>query len=144
MQVHDLVEAWYRHVEIVTMSYPVSKEHFASLVERALAEVPKQFAEFLEGVPVEIRARPSAKEIKMARLPPDSRLLGFYRGRPLTARSVEDSGTMPDVILIFQEAIEAVCDSEEALVRQVRITVRHEIGHHFGMDEDDLDQLGYG
>ena len=50
---------------------------------------------------------------------------------------------MPDVIYLFQDSIQAVCDSEQQLIKQVRITVLHEIGHHFGMDEDDLDELGY-
>ena len=51
---------------------------------------------------------------------------------------------MPDVIYIFQEDCELVSDTEEDLVREVRITVLHELGHHFGMDEDDLARLGYG
>jgi predicted Zn-dependent protease with MMP-like domain len=51
---------------------------------------------------------------------------------------------MPDVISIFQEDVEEVSDSEADLVREVRITVLHEIGHFFGMNEDDLDELGYG
>ena len=78
------------------------------------------------------------------KLEPGHLLLGLYRGRPRTQRSVEDSGSLPDVIYIFQESIQRVCQSEEQLVRQVRITVLHEIGHHFGMSEDDLEKLGYG
>ena len=71
-------------------------------------------------------------------------MLGLYTGRPLTRRSVEDSGVMPDSILIFQYNIELVCNSRAELVDEVRKTVLHEIGHHFGMNEDDLDALGYG
>jgi len=70
-------------------------------------------------------------------------LLGLYQGRPRTQRSVEESGVMPDVIYIFQESIEEVSQSEEQLIRQVRTTVLHEIGHHFGMTEEDLRRLGY-
>jgi predicted Zn-dependent protease with MMP-like domain len=51
---------------------------------------------------------------------------------------------MPDVIYIFQESLERASRSEAELVREVRKTVLHEIGHHFGMDEDDLEKLGYG
>ncbi len=51
---------------------------------------------------------------------------------------------MPDVIYIFQEEVELASDSEEQLVQEVRTTVLHEIGHHFGMSEEDLDELGYG
>ena len=61
-----------------------------------------------------------------------------------SARSVEQSGIRPAVIYIFQDNIERVSQTEEQLVQQVRTTVLHEIGHHFGMSEDELDQLGYG
>ena len=70
-------------------------------------------------------------------------LLGLYRGRPRTVRNVEDSGVLPDVIYIFQNSIETVCNSEDELIRQVRITVLHEIGHHFGLSDEDLGKLGY-
>jgi predicted Zn-dependent protease with MMP-like domain len=122
------------------MAYHVSKAHFSQLVERALAELPAQFAEFLE----EVRDRSTPADRKRAGVGRDGLLLGLYHGRPLTERSVEHSGVMPDVIYIFQDDVERASDSEEGLVRQVRITVLHEIGHLFGLDEDDLDELGYG
>ena len=124
------------------MAYRVSKRRFGELVEQALAELPPQFAEFLEEVPVEVRDRPSKSHLhQMGR---DHLLLGLYVGRPRTERSVEDSGRLPDVIYIFQEPIEQVSQGEQELVDQVRMTVLHEIGHHFGLDEDDLTELGYG
>lgn len=126
------------------MAYRVSKADFAQLVERALDELPEQFADFLEEVPVEVRDRPTPAQLKRLGLRSNALLLGLYQGRPLTQRSVEDSGRLPDLIYIFQEPIEAVSGSEAELVEQVRKTVLHEIGHHFGMDEDDLDKLGYG
>jgi predicted Zn-dependent protease with MMP-like domain len=122
----------------------VSPERFAELVERALSELPPQFAEFLEEVPVEIRNRPTKKELRELGLTGNHLLLGLYRGRPRTERSVLDSGALPDVIFVFQEDIEQVSRNEDELVEQVRTTVLHEIGHHFGLDEQDLDELGYG
>jgi predicted Zn-dependent protease with MMP-like domain len=126
------------------MPYHVSKTKFADLVERALAELPEQFAEFLEEVPVEIRQRPTRRQLRQAGLEVDELLLGLYHGVPRPDRSVEHSGRMPDVIYIFQEDIELVSETEDDLVREVRTTVLHEIGHHFGLDEDDLKRLGYG
>jgi predicted Zn-dependent protease with MMP-like domain len=126
------------------MPYRVSKPHFDQLVEQALDELPEPFAEFLGEVPIEVRDRPTPAQLKKVGIRKDSLLLGLYEGRPLTTRSVEDSGRMPDVIYIFQESIQWVCDNEQELVEQVRKTVLHEIGHHFGMDEDDLSKLGYG
>ncbi len=125
------------------MAYRVSKAHFNELVEAALEELPEQFAEFLEEVPVEVRDEPDASQLSHAGVSRGGLLLGLYVGRPRTVRSVEDSGAMPDMIYIFQQPIETVCNSEEQLVRQVRVTVLHEIGHHFGLSEDDLERLGY-
>jgi predicted Zn-dependent protease with MMP-like domain len=126
------------------MAYQVSKARFAELVERALAELPQPFAGFLEEVRVEIKDRPSPELLKQLGMEEDELLLGLYHGVSLMDRSVEQSGRMPDVISIFQEDVEEVSDSEADLVREVRITVLHEIGHFFGMNEDDLDELGYG
>ncbi|MGD0542432.1 MAG: metallopeptidase family protein [Tepidisphaeraceae bacterium] len=125
------------------MAYRVSKAHFYELIEAALRELPEQFAEFLEEVPVEVRDQPEESQLRKARVGRGGLLLGLYVGRPRTLRSVEDSGTLPDVIYIFQQPIEAVCNSEEELIRQVRVTVLHEIGHHFGLGEEDLERLGY-
>ncbi|MEA2735351.1 MAG: hypothetical protein QOE14_1802 [Humisphaera sp.] len=126
------------------MAYHVSKSVFEQLVERALAELPAQFAAFLEEVPLEVRPRPSEQQLERVGLGEDDLLLGLYDGVPLTERSVEHSGMRPAVIYIFKEDVELASDSEAELVEQVRTTVLHEIGHHFGMDEDDLDELGYG
>jgi predicted Zn-dependent protease with MMP-like domain len=125
------------------VAYHVSRSEFGELVERALEELPEEFADFLEEVPIEVRDEPSAEQLKRAHVGRGGLLLGLYVGRPRTLRSVEDSGAMPDVIYIFQRPIEAVCNNERELIRQVRVTVLHEIGHHFGLDEDDLERLGY-
>jgi predicted Zn-dependent protease with MMP-like domain len=126
------------------MAYRVSKPRFGELVEQALDELPPPFAGFLSEVPVEVRDRPSPGQCSSVGLGPRSVLLGLYQGRPRTQRSVEDSGGIPDVIYVFQESIEQISSSEQELVAQVRKTVLHEIGHHFGMDEEDLRKLGYG
>ena len=126
------------------MPFRVSKSRFHALVEQALAELPEQFSSFLEEVPLEVRDRASAAQRSSVGLKPGQLLLGLYSGRPLTRRSVEQSGNLPDVIYIFQEDVERASDTEEKLVRQVRITVLHEIGHLFGLNERELDELGYG
>jgi predicted Zn-dependent protease with MMP-like domain len=134
------------NVRILAMPYHVSKAAFAELVERALAELPPQFAEVLDEVPVEVRDRSTPALRRRAGIPTNDRrpLLGLYVGISMTERSVELSGTLPDVIYIFQHDIELVSGDEDELIDEVRTTVLHEIGHHFGLDEDDLDELGYG
>ena len=126
------------------MPYHVSKQTFGRLVEEALAGLPEPFASHLEEVSVEVRDRPTRKQLKDLKLEEDDLLLGLYVGRAMTERSVQDSGALPDVIYIFQEDVEQVSHNEQDLVREVRTTVLHELGHHFGMDEEDLDELGYG
>jgi predicted Zn-dependent protease with MMP-like domain len=122
----------------------MGRAEFAELVELALAELPEEFARFIEEVPVEIVDRPTPQQRKRLNLRDDQLLLGLYHGRPLTQRSVEDSGAMPDLIYIFQDSIQAVSFDRDGLIAQVRKTVLHEIGHHFGMSEADLEELGYG
>ena len=126
------------------MAHHVSKSEFAALVERALAELPAPFSGALDEVTIEIRDRATRRELQSVGLREKDVLLGLYHGRPRTERSVEDHARFPDVIYIFQGAIETASDGEAALVEQVRKTVLHELGHHFGMDEDQLDELGFG
>lgn len=126
------------------MPYHVSRERFAQLVERALAALPPEFARALEDeVRIEIRDRPTRRELRSLGLDDDELLLGLYQGHPLTERSVESSGCLPDVIYVFQEDCELVSDSEQQLIEEVRVTVLHELGHHFGLGEDELERLGY-
>jgi predicted Zn-dependent protease with MMP-like domain len=126
------------------LAYHVSKERFGELVEQALAELPSPFDEYIEEVPVELRDRPTLRQLQSVGLDSNHLLLGLYDGVPLTQRSVEQSGVRPPVIYIFRDHIELACRSEQELVEQVRKTVLHEVGHHFGMNEQDLDELGYG
>ena len=126
------------------MAHHVGKTAFAALVEKALADLPAPFAHALDEMRLEIRDRPTSAQLRENGLDDDDLLLGLYEGRPRTERSVEDNALMPDVIYIFQDDIELACDNEQQLIEEVRTTVLHELGHHFGMDEDDLDELGYG
>lgn len=126
------------------MAYHVTKAEFARLVERALAELPEEFAIALEEMTVEIRDRPTVQELEEVGLGEDELLLGLYVGVPLTERSTSDSGRLPDKVLIFKEDCELACDTEAELVREVRTTVLHELGHYFGMDEDQLGEVGFG
>jgi predicted Zn-dependent protease with MMP-like domain len=126
------------------MPWHVSKTDFAKLVEKALAELPPEFADALDEMSVEIRDWPTREQLLLVGVKRNGLLLGLYQGRPRTLRSVEDSGRMPDVIYLFQGSIEQFCQNSDELIQQVRTTVLHEIGHHFGMNEEDLRRLGYG
>jgi predicted Zn-dependent protease with MMP-like domain len=126
------------------MSYRLSKEEFGLVIEEALRELPPEFARVMETVRVEVRDRPTRKMLMDARVGPGHTLLGLYHGRPATKRSVEDSGAMPDVIYLFQNELEETVNDAEQLRREIRRTVLHEVGHHFGLREGELRRLGYG
>ena len=128
------------------MPYRISKRDFSTLVEEALAALPRQFAEFLEEVPIQIETRPSRRLLRQLGMDEDELLFGLYQGASLMDRvEVEGRGTpAPNHILLFQEDHELVAENRAQRVEEVRKTVLHEIGHHFGMDEGDLDELGYG
>lgn len=127
------------------MPHDVSRAEFDRAVARAIAGLPEAFAAALESeVRIEVVDRPSSAQLKSVGLSEDELLLGLYFGVPRPDRSVEHSGRLPDAIYLFYED---ACDASESgadLVEQVRVTLLHELGHHFGFDEDELSRLGYG
>jgi predicted Zn-dependent protease with MMP-like domain len=120
----------------------IPRARFERLVMRALAGLPPGFRERLDNVDVIVERKPSALHLREAGVPAGETLLGLYIGTPLPARTGGYDMTLPDRIFIFQEPIEAVCANTHELVAQVRQTVIHELAHHFGIDDDRLDELG--
>ena len=99
-----------------------------------------------EGGPANLSATIKAYfALKMAGVGVDdpTELLGLYHGTPLTERSIEEGFSMPDRIVLYQRNIEDMCETKDEVIEEIRTTVLHEIGHHFGLDEDDLEELGY-
>ena len=109
----------------------VSPEDFEVLVERALQDIPTELRSAMDNVVVLVDDES-----------PPGRLFGLYQGVPLTKRG-HYSAAMPDRITIFKETICAACDTTEQVQRQVRKTVIHEVGHHFGIDDARLRELGW-
>lgn len=126
------------------MGYAIGKREFGKLVEKVLKELPPTYAEALENVRVEVMTRPTPRMLRQTRVGRGQTLLGLYQGRPRTRRSVEDSAYLPDMIFVFQRELEAACESEADLEVEIKKTLLHEFGHHFGLEEGDLDGLGYG
>jgi predicted Zn-dependent protease with MMP-like domain len=117
------------------MPVDVSPERFEELVADALDAIPEALADRMDNVAVFVRDRSRQRN-----------LLGLYEGVPLTARGNHYGigGGAPDRITIFRENICARCHSEDEVVRQVTITVVHEVAHHFGIDDRRLHELGWG
>jgi predicted Zn-dependent protease with MMP-like domain len=119
----------------------MDRQRFQELVERAVAHLPPFFQEKMENIAIVVEDEPPAE---LASEYPGQLLLGLYRGVPLPERSVWSFHPYPDLISIYQRNIERLCRTEEEIVEQVRETVMHEIGHYFGMDEEQLRELGLG
>lgn len=115
----------------------MDEERFKQLVSEALDSLPKEFAEKMNNVSVTIDDVPTDYQLRKAKIAPNMLLFGLYEGVPQTKRGVYYS-SIPDKITIFKNAILRVCSTEEEIRAQVRSTVIHEIGHHFGLSEEDL------
>ncbi len=112
----------------------LSDDRFAELVEEAFRSVPPELAQLLDNVALFIEDDPP---------PDDPDLLGVYDGVALTERDSMYGGVLPDRIVVFRNPTLDICDTEEDVIHEVRITVVHEIAHHFGIDDDRLHELGY-
>jgi predicted Zn-dependent protease with MMP-like domain len=115
----------------------MKREHFVKVVEEALDSLPREFRTRIRNVAVLVEHlpsdQPSPQSGQKRRL-----LLGLFHGVPTTKKSVFDQPTGPDYIVLYQGNIEAVCSSDAEVREQVRLTVIHELGHYFGMDENQL------
>ena len=120
----------------------MDRERFEGLVERALLELPDQFRERLSNIDVEVKDYPSPDDLRVARARRGQTPLGLYRGVPVTRRGLGYNMVSPDRIIIFQRPIELTCGSDEEIVERVGHVVRHEIAHHFGIDDDALRRMG--
>jgi predicted Zn-dependent protease with MMP-like domain len=119
----------------------MDRESFEELVARALAELPQEFRDRLDNVDIVVEDWPSRGHLRRAGLRGGFTLMGLYEGVPLTERGQGYNLVPPDRITIFQGPIEAQCRFPEEIVKQVRGVVRHEIAHHFGMGEADLQEI---
>jgi predicted Zn-dependent protease with MMP-like domain len=115
--------------------YEVSRDRFEELVSLALDDVPEPLLEMMNNVVLMVEDHAPGDE---------PRLLGRYEGIPLTERNTRYSGVLPDRITIYRLPILSICRDDADVVREVHVTVVHEIAHHFGIDDDRLHELGYG
>jgi predicted Zn-dependent protease with MMP-like domain len=121
----------------------LSREAFEALVDEAIDSLPDEVRRWLDNVAIVVADRPSPEQQARTGLRPGSLLFGLYEGVPKTKRGVTYGQVVPDKILIFQQPIEMVCRTPAQVRSQVRRTVLHEIGHHLGMGEDELEDSGY-
>ncbi|KRA38610.1 hypothetical protein ASD81_08360 [Nocardioides sp. Root614] len=117
------------------MPVEMSPEEFDALVDAALDGIPEELARLVHNVVVLVEEEPPEGE-------PDD-LLGLYDGVALTERDSAMGGHLPDRIFLFRGPLLDMCDDAADLAEEIRITVVHEVAHHFGIDDARLHDLGY-
>jgi predicted Zn-dependent protease with MMP-like domain len=114
------------------------------LVLQVIEKLPRQFREQLDNVEIVVDHRPSEDLLRAEGLDPrHDTLYGIYEGVPLPERSLLDPPLLPDKITIFAEPLLQDFPETEELREEIRLTVLHEIAHYFGMDDDEIEDLGY-
>lgn len=121
--------------------HPLTDADFESLVTDALDGLPAALAERMSNVEVTIEDVPGVEAGKFS--DDGDNLLGLYHGIPLTDRSEAYSGVLPDRITLYKNNLERRATTKENLREAVRRTVIHEVAHHFGIDDDRLEELGW-
>lgn len=122
----------------------MKREAFEKLVARALDRIPDEFQAAMKNLEIVVRGRPGAEAAELFEdEEEDDDLYGFYAGIPLPDRTVDDSGSLPDVIYLYQKPLEEDFPEMDDLIEEIEITLVHEIAHYFGFDEDALAEYGY-
>jgi predicted Zn-dependent protease with MMP-like domain len=130
--------------------HPRLRDFFDVRLEKVLSGLPNWLQELLDEVPLCVEDYPSREVLSQFGITDRGSLCGLYTGVPLSARSVSDPVRLPDVVTIYREGILRASEDDEGnlceseLLRQIRITVLHELGHYHGLDEEELAALGYG
>jgi len=124
----------------------MTRREFERIVEEAVEGLPAAFRDRLENVEFHVMESPNRRQSRDVGDPSGRApsLYGLYEGTSLADRSTSDPYTLPSRITIFKRAIERDCRTRPDMIKCIQETVLHEIGHHFGFDDDQLDDLGIG
>ncbi|MEH0147784.1 metallopeptidase family protein [Corynebacterium sp. Q4381] len=113
---------------------PVTQEEFEEMINDALDAIPDEFAEHMTNMVV------LARDFNYD----DPTLLGLFEGVPLPEQHSNHTGFLPDAVFVYKNALEAMCSDVDELREEVKVTVLHEVGHYFGLQEHELHELGWG
>jgi predicted Zn-dependent protease with MMP-like domain len=119
----------------------LSRKEFEALVAEAVKGLPKEFQRHLDNVAIEVQEEPAEEALKAVGLEQEDadELLGLYWGRSIQSESFFDAGgQLPDRVYIYRGPILRQCKTEADVMYEVQETVAHEIGHHFGLSDDDM------
>ncbi len=117
----------------------VTEPEFQELVQQALDGLPDEYAKLISNVAVVVEDEPSPDLLADLEMEEDEDLLGLYQGLPIDHESFfQTGGQLPARISIYRGPILRICRTKKEVVQEVRDTVVHEIGHHFGLDDDEM------
>ena len=119
----------------------MDRKEFERLVAEALASIPRRFKKAMQNIVIVVEDEPSAELLEEMEIEPPDTLLGLYQGTPLTERGWGHGNALPDRVLIFQGPHERDADDEDDLVVAIGETLIHEIGHYFGMSEEQIEEI---
>lgn len=117
----------------------MNRDDFRLLVEEAIDTIPRRFARKVRNLAIVIEDEPPDELLDEMGIEPPDTLLGLYQGTPLPERAWDYGNQLPDRITLFQDAIEDECDGDvDEIVVAIGETLIHELGHYFGLDEDEI------
>jgi len=119
----------------------MNRARFEHLVTDALGTIPRRFRDAMKNIAIVVEDEPVPALLEEMEIEPPDTLLGLYQGTPLTERQWGHGNTLPDRILIFQGPHERASDDEEDLVVAIGETLIHEIGHYFGLSEEEIEEI---
>ena len=119
----------------------MTRETFREYVDEALATIPEHFREAMRNIAIVVEDEPTAETLASVGIEPPDTLFGLYQGVPLTERQWAHGNALPDKITIFQGPIEDASEDEDDLVVAIGETLIHEIGHYFGLSEEEIEAI---
>jgi predicted Zn-dependent protease with MMP-like domain len=119
----------------------VDRKKFEQLVAEALASIPRRFKKAMQNIAIVVEDEPSPDLLREMEIEPPDTLLGLYQGIPLTERGWGHGNMLPDRVLIFQGPHERDAEDEDDLVVSIGETLIHEIGHYFGLSEEEIEAI---
>ncbi len=119
----------------------MTRNEFRKLVDEALDGIPANFRETMQNIAIVIEDEPTAEALADVGVEPPDTLLGLYQGTPLTERSWAHGNVLPDKITLYQGPIEDSSEDEDDIIVAIGETLIHEIGHYFGLSEEEIEEI---